>query len=173
LELVSSEPISQLLKNKNKMNQQQLNLLQQLLQQQAVGGKQQEHLYNQGVGVEPSKTGSDKNMNDCHFWLVTKKGEIIDNTPPALGGKRHYKAFQPRQQKRIYKQQMHHYKFCYSKQVFKQNFQLHLKGVPRACFYNCLAYYQKHHSKKNILKIVCGSLGFQCLGDNRVFWEFG
>ena len=119
-----------------------------------------------GVGRE-NQDGSELNFNDSHVWLVDENGNIIDPTPPAYQGERHYKPFKFNQKKYF-----NYYWNKYMKQTKEQRKAmvelLYQVTVDRNCGFNAIAYWKKH---KNC-KIVVGSLGFE-IGKGRIFWEFG
>jgi hypothetical protein len=121
--------------------------------------------YSMGLGHEPKDEPD--NYGDLHFWLVDKEGNIIDPTPPAFEGKRHYRAFKSGQ-----KGAFNHFwsKLMKNpKQTRKAMMEfLYENPQDRNCPNNCFAYWKKHKD----CKIVVGSLGFE-IGRGCVFWEFG
>ena len=125
-------------------------------------------LMKNGIGVNPSEGGHDKDMNDCHVWLEDENGKIIDPTPPAYPYKMEYKPFDKTEQIRIWNQ----YKTKIvsfgkdGRRAMKKQFYENPRS--RCCGYNVFAYWS--HNKH--LKIVVGSAGFH-IGKDTIFWEFG
>ena len=125
-------------------------------------------LLNNGVGVNPSKGGFDKDMNDCHVWLEDEDGNIIDPTPPAYPYPMEYKPFDKTQQVRVWGQYQSKIKALGKEGRSAIKKQLYQKPAHRQCGYNVFAYW----SKNKHLKIVVGSAGFH-IDTHTIFWEFG
>ena len=117
-----------------------------------------------GIGLEP-QDGKAHSNTSLHFWLVDKDGNIIDPTPPAYKGKRHYRAFKYNQ-KSFLTFWWNKWKTHPKKKLMTET--LYEAPLPRKCMYNVFVYWKKHKD----CKIVIGSLGFQ-EGNGRIFWEFG
>ena len=120
--------------------------------------------YAMGLGHTP-QDGRKLDYHDCHVWLVDENKNIIDPTPPAMEGQRHYKAFKYNQQK-YFDYFWKRYKALPNRKNYIEELYAHPED--RQCPYNAIAYWKKH---KNC-KIVVGSLGFD-IGRGRILWEFG
>jgi len=125
-----------------------------------------EMMWKMGLGRTPrtdvNNIWEDGKGIDFHCWLEDDVGNIIDPTPPAYQGKRHYKAFSKKEQLRLYlKAKKTNYLVAKQQQVENP--------LPRKCINNSYSYKMLVDKK---LKFVIGHMGFE-LNDGRIFWEFG
>jgi len=124
--------------------------------------KYESFLQSQGIGAEPNEAAA--GYNDCHFWLQDSNGKIIDPTPAAKKGKKHYKQFGAKKSKEIYKVWNERLNYFGKKNVRKD----FLEPLDRCCQFN--VYARWYNNKK--LKVCIGSLGFE-RNNGKIFWEFG
>ena len=120
-------------------------------------------MYDMNIGKAPNEDTA--HYNDCHFWLEDADGKIIDPTPPAYEGKRHYKKFSLGKQKEIYKIWNTRLKARGKKRTRNEFYN---EPLDRCCQLNVYAYWY-HHKE---LKVCIGSLGFETK-KGQIFWEFG
>tara|TARA_R110000751_G_scaffold206514_1_gene310559 strand:+ start:390 stop:794 length:405 start_codon:yes stop_codon:yes gene_type:complete len=120
-------------------------------------------LMKHNIGTLPNEDTA--HYGDCHFWLETDKGHIIDPTPAAMKGKKNYKKFSLNKQKEIYKVWEMRLKARGKKRTRNEFYN---EPLDRCCQFNVYAYWY-HHKK---LKIIIGSLGFT-QPNGKIFWEFG
>lgn len=128
-------------------------------------------MWHMGYGREARKDThriwDDGKGIDFHCWLEDDNGNIIDRTPPAYSGKRHYKAFPKKDQTRIF------LKLCKEEYFHKEKEAMtFFVKTPRErnCIMNSYAYKMLVDKK---LKFVIGSCGFQIGDSKKIFWEFG
>jgi hypothetical protein len=132
-----------------------------------------EKMWKMGMGRKPRKD-TDKIWEDglgvdFHCWLEDENGKVIDRTPPAYPGKKHYKPFPKKDQTRIFIKMLNEGTIQKSKLMmdFFAKYPL-----ARNCMNNSYAYKMLKYPH---LKFIIGSLGFQMKKNNKkkIFWEFG